>query len=258
MTEKLSGLQVHRLVHKFIGVEAGYLVGFTYAVHQRFYPLFCELDIDPLQRPGTTRDRFISILNEQEPKNQAKILRGVIAMFSDGNQLSKDSIAEMEKWIADLESVGVSSPSLVTTSEVVHLALRNAETLLCNHGPTSAVDRVHTAMHGFLRASCDAHRIQHADDAGMVQLMKQLVIHHPALQADGPRKDDIDKVLKSFSTVLDAMNPVRNQASVAHPNDNLLAEPEARLVLNAIKSILQYLEDKFSAHRQAQRQPPTA
>ena len=53
-------------------------------------------------------------------------------------------------------------------------------------------------------------------------------------------------MLNAFATVLDAMLPVRNQASVANPNPSLLDVPEARLVINASRTLLHYLDDKLS------------
>ena len=63
--------------------------------------------------------------------------------------------------------------------------------------------------------------------------------------AKGPRAGEIDKVLKALATVLDALQPVRNRASVAHPNKELLAAPEAMLVVNAGRTILHYLDAKL-------------
>lgn len=56
----------------------------------------------------------------------------------------------------------------------------------------------------------------------------------------------VEKVLKSCANILDAFLPVRNQASVAHPNQELLDEPEARLVINVGWSLLHYLDSKLS------------
>ena len=53
-------------------------------------------------------------------------------------------------------------------------------------------------------------------------------------------------MLRAMASVLDAMNPVRNMASVAHPNQKLLAEPEAMLVMNACRTVLQYLDAKLA------------
>lgn len=61
----------------------------------------------------------------------------------------------------------------------------------------------------------------------------------------GSRSGDIERVLNSFGNVLDALNPLRNQASVAHPNEALLDEAEARLVLNGARTILAYFDEKL-------------
>ena len=41
------------------------------------------------------------------------------------------------------------------------------------------------------------------------------------------------------------MNPVRNYGSLAHPNENPLEEPEAMLAVNAVRSLLHYLNMKL-------------
>ncbi len=111
-------------------------------------------------------------------------------------------------------------------------AIDDAEALLRNGGPTSAIDRVHTSLHGHLRYLCDQARIPYRRDETMVALLKKLRQSHPKLRASGPRANDIDTVLKASGSILDALNPVRNNASVAHPNDDLLGPLEAQLVIN--------------------------
>lgn len=60
----LSGTEIMRVVTAYIGVNGGYLNGFTYAGLSEFYPLYCGLELDPFSSPhsGTTRERFISVL----------------------------------------------------------------------------------------------------------------------------------------------------------------------------------------------------
>jgi len=53
------------------------------------------------------------------------------------------------------------------------------------------------------------------------------------------------RVLRALSTIADALNPLRNQTSVAHPNETLLQQPEAMLVVNAVRTILHYLDSKL-------------
>lgn len=63
---------------------------------------------------------------------------------------------------------------------------------------------------------------------------------------DGPRSADIERILNACGTIADALNPVRNRASVAHPNEMLLPSEEAALVINAARSVLSYLSAKLS------------
>ena len=131
------------------------------------------------------------------------------------------------------------------TSEVVERAISDAETLITQNGATSGVDRVHTALHGYLRAVCDKANISYAKDAGLPELFKVLREGHPSFQVKGPQGVEIQQVLRALGSIISALNPVRNRASVAHPNEDLLDEPEAMLVINSARTILNYLDSKL-------------
>ena len=77
----LTNPEIMRIVNRYIGVSGGYLGDFSYRTHTDFYPEFCDLDIDPNQYDGTTRQRFIAILEKSPPDVQAKIVRGVLQRF---------------------------------------------------------------------------------------------------------------------------------------------------------------------------------
>jgi hypothetical protein len=95
-------------------------------------------------------------------------------------------------------------------------------------------------------ALCDAAGIAYRREESMVALFRAIQNGHPKLADLGPRPQDVKKIINAFASILDAMLPVRNQASVAHPNAARLDEPEARLVINASRSLLHYLDDKLS------------
>jgi hypothetical protein len=57
----------------------------------------------------------------------------------------------------------------------------------------------------------------------MTKLFKLLRRGHPALGDMGPRSEDIARILGSMASAIDALQPLRNRASVAHPNLELLA-----------------------------------
>ena len=99
-------------------------------------------------------------------------------------------------------------------------------------------------MHGYLHSLCDEINVKLDGRPTMNQLFKTLRGSHPALADVGARGDDVNWTRGAIATILDALNPVRNNASVAHPNDQLVGEPEAHLVINIVRTLLNYLEDK--------------
>jgi hypothetical protein len=137
----------------------------------------------------------------------------------------------------DSEIVPVPSPSPEVTSEVVERALLDAEQLLQTRGPSSAVDRIHTAFHGYLHAVSKRAGIVVQPDENITQLFKKLRISHPALQ-----HPEIARIVTAMATIVDSLNPLRNRFSLAHPNDTLLEEAEAMLVINAVRSMLLYVD----------------
>jgi hypothetical protein len=101
----LSNPEILRIVYRYIGVEAGYLGDFSYGSHAEFYPLYCNLDLNPFDylREGTTRERFIVVLQQSPPHVQAKIVRGVVEKYPAGSSelrteaLRDDLIAMAER-----------------------------------------------------------------------------------------------------------------------------------------------------------------
>lgn len=77
----LTRRQIYKLVNDYIGTYNGYLCGFSYRTHAEFYPHYCDLDIDPNQYSGTTRERFLTILEKSDTATQAKIIQGVLEKF---------------------------------------------------------------------------------------------------------------------------------------------------------------------------------
>ena len=239
-----------RLVNRYIGVSGGYLGDFSYRTHSEFYTEYCGIyDIETDAFSGTTRERFIEILLSRTPHDQAKILRGVIAKFGENDQSDPERIVlrnEVETWQLELErGPTVSNPTPTSTRDVVHRALADADALLRTNGPASAVDRIHTALHGHLLSLCASADITLPNDPSITVAMKALRENHVNLQPAGTRSSDITQVLYAMSNVLDKINAIRNNASAAHPNEILLGDAEARLVINAGKTVFAYPDESL-------------
>lgn len=144
-------------------------------------------------------------------------------------------------------TAAVASPTPEITSEAVERALRDAEYLITTKSAASAVDRVHTAIQGYLMAVARKAALATPPEAGVTDLFKVLREGHPALVESGPRAADIKKIVRNISAILDALNPLRNWASLSHPNEEFLGEPEAMLVVNSVRTLLHYLDARLRA-----------
>lgn len=248
MTRLTSG-EINRIVYNYIGVDYGYLGDFSYRTHAEFYPTYCNLEIDPYQIDGTTRERFIEILNTQSPFNQATILRGVVNRFPlDAPEApacrTSTELHFIEGLIARLgeyDLLGNWSPR--NASETVELAISDAKQLLNSSGPASAVDRIHTALHAYLKEVCNQANISYDGSDTLARLLKHLR-KHPALKSELSSSDKLEYVLSALGTILDRLNNVRNNRSLAHPNE-LLDEADAKLAINSALTILRYLDAKL-------------
>lgn len=136
-------------------------------------------------------------------------------------------------------------PKPPTASEVVERALRDADHLLHTNGAVSALDRVHTALHGYLRDACALANLAVPANAPVGILFKALRSGHPKLVAMNQHDPQVDVVLASLAGAVTALNTLRNNASVAHPNQVLLGEPEAMLMVNLVRTLFNYLEARL-------------
>lgn len=250
---RLTRKEIGRLVYNWIGVDGGYLGSFSYARHDRFWLEVCDIAVSTAAFAGTTRECFEQTLFEASAKDQSAVLRAILEDYppreapdpAQPKFRSEKLHREILSWITRLET-GTTSVEigLMSASETVRRALEDADNLMRTSGPQSAVDRVHTAMHGYLLNLCGDAGIAHGDHPTMNQLFKALRVEHPSLSDLGARSDDVAKMLGSMATILDALNPVRNNASMAHPNNALVGEAESVLVINTVRTLLTYLEAK--------------
>ena len=244
-----------KLVNRYIGVSGGYLGlpeehRFTYASHQDFYPEYCGFYKDTLKAEGTTKTRFISTFLSSTPKEQAKILRGITERFPVGEGPATRTEALKAEFLAEAGKLEkqdyIDDPEIASSSEVVFEALKDATELIANRKAVSAVDRVHTAFHGYLRSVCTDANIAFTKEDDLVALVKKIFETHPKLKIS-VKSEEIRNVARSIASISNSLNPIRNQGSLAHPNENLLDEPEAQLVINTVRSLMIYLDSKLTA-----------
>jgi hypothetical protein len=148
-----------------------------------------------------------------------------------------NELCETTDYISPPEPTASPSPA-----SVVARALSDAKALIGHANASSAIDRAHTALHGYLFHLCANKGIEANTGITTAKAFKLLRESHPALAPDGPRAADVTRVLQAFATSIDAFSTIRNKASLAHANE-LLDEPEATAVINAIYTIFRYIQD---------------
>ena len=165
------------------------------------------------------------------------------------NQILKNNNAQYEI-VGDqlIQNAGnVATPEFSQSiSTTVMRALGDAKALIGTVDSSSAIDRAHTALHGYLVQLCTDNNIDLPNKPTVSNAFKQLRIHHPALLASGNRSEEITRVLNSFASSIDAFSTLRNNASLSHVNE-LLDVPEATATVNAMYTIFRYIQD--SMHR---------
>ncbi len=248
----MTEIEKKRLLKLYLGVRGGYLGNFDHiGILERFY-IESGLEVDPRAYEGTNRAKFEQILNDSPPAVQAMILRQALAFhppdperWTTRTQELHDELSAVADRLEGTAPVPSKKPKI--TSASVERAIDDAEQLIEKTGATSAVDRVHTMLHGYLRAVCEDAGIRYGEKTLLSGLFGLLRNQHPAFNDVGPRKDDLEKIFRAMSGIMDAMNPIRNEGSMAHANKDLLDPPEAALVINMARTILHYVDMKVAA-----------
>lgn len=214
------------------------------ASDEMFLKFLCET-VHPEVRPDAATARKLAAEYNRELANDGYALVEI-------KQISGRPVFASERAGHEVKgATPVESHRPEVASAIVERAIADAETLLKGGGAPSGLDRVHTALHGFLIAVCERSGIECTSDATVATLLKAIRNHHPAFQASTVRKQDITTILRTMGAVADALGTLRNNASAAHPNKELLDEPEAMLAINAARTILHYIDSRIRADHQA-------
>ncbi len=189
-------------------------------------------------------EQYAELGEKQSNQDDSRALRTLAETFTELGPYVRFITVELD---TNERVIPVTAPSPRVTSETVDRALRDAEQLIRTRGAPSAVDRVHTALHGYLRAMLERRGIELPQDASITRLYTLLRESSEVSGNLEHRAEDIQRILRSMSSVVDSLNTLRNRASGAHPNDQVLEEPEAMLAINATRTLLHYLDQKFES-----------
>jgi hypothetical protein len=241
----LSGGEIIRITSGYIGGASGYLGDFSYRTLDEFFVVNCELSHCP-ERVGTNRDHFINVLRSATPSEQSRILRALLERLPEPTAVPPTMHpSDVQALIARLDGLPVPAYEPANASQAVIRALDDAESLLRTQGAPSAVDRLHTALHGYLRNLCAAAGIPYGEMDTAQRLLKLLATQHPDLKDDEDVGQFVSGILGPLVTAVDRINDARNTKSGAHPNEDILQDAEATLVVNVVRTLLRYLDSRL-------------
>lgn len=197
------------------------------------------------------RNTYVEISSRSEDYNKIKaIIDKKIEMIDKPKIINTDSSDKDNKYEIDQKIIKYDTNELeelikrLQFSKIIENSLNDAKVLIENCGAPNAIDRMHTALHQYLKMICkdyeDKVNITLPNSPGITNLYKEVSNKIITVQ-NGNTEKAVDKILKG---TINALDEIRNRNSLAHPNE-LLEEAEARLVIDSIVMILKYLNYKL-------------
>ncbi len=131
--------------------------------------------------------------------------------------------------------------SAIKTTEVIEKAIVDAEAFMTDGKYTSAFDRIHTALMGYFRKKLNDLSVTYEESDTLGQLYNK--IHEYVAQNMTTNVSGLIKTaIRSSSGIISSINELRNRHSLAHPNDDLISDKEAKLCINMAKILSDYIE----------------
>lgn len=235
----LTRRDIYQLVNDYIGVSGGYLGDFSYRTHHEFYPYFCDLDIDPSEIEGTTRERFIQILENASPAEQAKILRGTfekypVDHFPEEERAQKRSLhMRFQRIITRLEKMAASPSDVIITAAVENYGAGYVQEVWQralerrNEDPEAAITAARTLLESTCKHILDDLGVTYEDRFDLPKLYR-LTAEQLNLAPSQHTEHVFKQILGGCQTVVEGLGAVRNKLSDAHGKGRRPVKPAPR------------------------------
>ncbi len=121
-----------------------------------------------------------------------------------------------------------------TGSNVVRVALKDAQAFVDAGKYSNAVDRVHTAFHGYMHEVLESHQIGFERSDSLPALLTKLYEFYGQTIRPTGVASRIKGTLRSSGGIVQSINEIRNNNTIAHPNSQLIDRHEAELVIRVV------------------------
>lgn len=237
----------------------GYVLDFSDRTMEEFFADEFGIDIyaDEFQVNGSSkRNCLTTFLTTADTYNTLRVLRalwdrreGLLENAYDSRQVieAKQKTSQFRKVIDALESapdaMSTEGVEQFTRDRTLEELVADIERTLAADKPEVAIDHLHTYCVKKFTHLLNIRGIECADDE---PLHSRFGKYRKCLEQERELHEFTIRALKSFVSLFDSFNDLRNNRSLAH--DNMLLEPvEARLIVNTINSMLVFLRALESA-----------
>lgn len=128
-------------------------------------------------------------------------------------------------------------------SAIIKQSINDAFIFIREGNYDSAVDRVHTAFHAYLEVVLKDHEVEFDKGDNLSSLYKKVYMYFENNIQPKDVASKIKDIMRSGAGMITKINELRNNNTAVHPNDSLIQEREARLVIKLVNVLVDYIED---------------
>jgi hypothetical protein len=239
-------------IEALLDMSGGYPLDFTNASLQSFVFNATNVDIydeSSARYVGSKANRLRSFFQHESEYRSGKLLEALLD-YIDAKELARHLSDDQR--LAVIGRLGGTAERLVRQSPIDNLdavePFANEKSLailvssiqdsVTKNQPEAALDRLHTFLTRLLRDVCARHSISFDGATPLHSLMgsyRKFMREKSHLESEMT-----DRILGTSISLLEAFNHVRNNHSLAHPN-NALSRVESAFVVSAVLNVVKFI-----------------
>lgn len=185
----------------------------------------------PSNRPGLAKElELVFLVEDENYMRYCCIASKNVENFKEGFGVGS--------WVVNVKRENELDDVIADCADSVLVALSDAEEAIQKGKYESAVDRLHTTLHGYVKSILDKHSIATASDENLPNMFSKLCKHYELTNGIQKR---VGEILKSGSGMVHYINEVRNKNTPSHPNHDLIQNEEALLVVRLVEALFEYI-----------------
>lgn len=224
--EYLLGVATGKIIYKHFGVEEQFKKN-----HQHIISLSKKAGFEYPINYNSLAEWWVYI----------KDIDGYAARTAYVNHLFDEIIASLSASVNSGTPLDFSP--FYSISEAIDTAIKDANTLIKEGSFVSAIDRIHTAFHGYLESLLNKHGVEYNKSDTVQTLYSKLHSYYEDSIEPKEIATIVKTLLRGASGIVNSINDIRNTYSVSHPNEDLVHDREAKLMAKLVLDVVQYIED---------------